>query len=90
LVVCWRQGCAPKELFTINNQKANKAVLEAAAEAFSALGEDADENELHEATLRRWIADLGPVAGRVFNPAKVYGKLADAEKDLGDKNLQSL
>jgi hypothetical protein len=90
LVECWRQGCAPKELFTINNQKSNKAALEAAAEALSALDEGADENAKHEATLRRWIADLGPVARRVFNPAKAYGKLADAEKDLGDKDLDSL
>jgi len=44
---------------------------EVAPEIHTHLAEVVDQPEYQEAVLRRWIADLGPVAGRVLDP--VYG-----------------
>jgi hypothetical protein len=46
--------------------------------------------ELNEAILRRWIADLGPVARRVFNPVKGYKYLNAAISDIGKQDFEGI
>jgi hypothetical protein len=85
LVECWSRGCAPKELFDLGADDDAKDAREAVQDSLHALDDDADEAAQHEAILRRWTADLGPVARRVFSPAKGYSKLRAAlDVDLGD------
>mmetsp|Transcript_873 Transcript_873/g.1708 ORF Transcript_873/g.1708 Transcript_873/m.1708 type:complete len:572 (+) Transcript_873:28-1743(+) len=89
LVDCWKAQCAPM-LFPLSTEDDAKAVRDAETEVKQALDDDVVDEDRNEAVLRRWIADLGPVARRVFNPAKAYSKMKDAFSDLSQDDLNQL
>lgn len=90
LVECWRQRCAPQELFDVGSTAHSTLASEAMIEAAKALEETADEPTRHEAIIRRWAADLGPVARRVFNPSTAYNYLQTIVGALGNQDLDAL
>ncbi len=90
LVECWKAGCAPKHLFPLPSDDFGALAWAAAKDVFEVLEDGLSEPERHEAVLRRWIAELGPVARRVFNPTKGYVNLAAALDDLSTDALSTL
>ncbi|KAL1520261.1 hypothetical protein AB1Y20_023730 [Prymnesium parvum] len=60
---------------------------EVSAEIHKCLAEKVGEPAYQEAVLRRWIADLGPVARRAFDPKTGYRKLGSALR-LGRDQLE--
>lgn len=84
LVKCWSMDCT-KDVFNLRDKEADQEARSAMEDALHTLDDDADEEAKNEAILRRWAADLGPVARRVFAPAKAYQALKGAlGADLGD------
>jgi len=91
LVECWRQQCSPPDLFSkLSDNSLSDLARRAANDAILLLDPDATLEEKREAVLRRWSADLGPVARRVFNPTLAYYNLLGALQDLGTEDLQQL
>ena len=89
LVDCWQKGCAPEDLFNLPDSDAQRP-REVMNDVY-AVDPNLSDDEKKEAVLRRWAADLGPVARRVFDPAQAYEKLDDAMKtDLAKEDLQKL
>jgi hypothetical protein len=88
IVACWTAGCAPANLFPMPTSDKGLLARTAGEEALSMLDETLSEDAKHEAVLRRWTADLGPVARRVFNPTDGYTELhAALGSDLFKENL---
>lgn len=88
LVACWWAGCAPEKLFQFSQGTGDRMVREVVKD-IEAAGEELEGN-LEEAILRRWTADLGPVARRVFNPSKGYRFLKAAVDDVGNEELKGI
>jgi hypothetical protein len=91
IVACWTAGCAPANLFPMPISDKGHLARTAGEEALSMLDDTLSEHAKHEAVLRRWTADLGPVARRVFNPTDGYTKLhAALGSDLFKEDLCKL
>ena len=91
IVACWTAGCAPANLFPMPTSDKGRLARTAGEEALSMLDETLPEDAKREAVLRRWTADLGPVARRVFNPTDGYFKLhAALGSDLFKEDLGKL
>jgi len=91
IVACWSADCAPADLFPMPMSDKGHLARTAAEEALSMLDDSRSEHAEGEAVLRRWTADLGPVARRVFNPADGYTKLdAALGSDLFKEELCKL
>ena len=91
IVACWTAGCAPANLFPMPISDKGHLARTAGEEVLSMLDETLSEHAKDEAVLRRWTADLGPVARRVFNPADGYTKLdAALGSDLFKEELCKL
>jgi hypothetical protein len=91
IVACWTADCAPANLFPLPTSDKGRLARTAGEEALSTLDETLPEDAKHEAVLRRWTADLGPVARRVFNPTDGYTKLhAALGHDLFKEGLDKL
>jgi hypothetical protein len=91
IVACWTAGCAPANLFPMPISDKGYLALTAGEDALFMLDETLSEDAKREAVLRRWTADLGPVARRVFNPTDGYTKLAAAlGSDLFKEDLCKL
>jgi hypothetical protein len=88
LVACWQADCAPAQLLNIPTTSDANEVRLAVAGVNSR--DDLEGDELNKAIVRRWIADLGPVARRVFNPVKGYQYLKAAIDDMGDGDLKGI
>jgi len=87
IVACWTADCAPADLFPMPMSDKGHLARTAGEEALSMLDGTLSEHAKREAVLRRWTADLGPVARRVFNPTNGYTKLdAALGSDLFKKN----
>ena len=90
LVDCWKKECCPEDLFTLEDDRAKLARM-AKDDTLSVLEDGLPEVEKYEAVVRRWAADLGPVARRVFNPAKSYNFSQNAlNNDLSKEDLQKV
>jgi hypothetical protein len=97
LVHCWKADCAPEELFVLKTDRARSA-QQAVADVQSNWSDDeeekldleAKETALHEAVIRRWAADVGPVARRVFRPIDGYANYLGALKEVGTQELSTL
>ena len=91
MVACWTAGCAPADLFPMPIADKGHLARTAGEEVLSMLDETLPEHAKREAVLRRWTADLGPVARRVFNPTDGYTKLhAALGSDLFEEDLHKL
>ena len=91
IVACWTAGCAPEDLFPMPTSDRGYLARTAGQETLSMLDETLSEHAKGEAVLRRWTADLGPVARRVFNPTDGYSKLhAALGSDLFKEDLCKL
>lgn len=91
IVACWTEDCAPAKLFPLPTSDKGSLARTAGEEALSMLDKTLPEDAKHEAVLRRWTADLGPVARRVFNPTEGYIKLhAALGHDLFKEGLDKL
>jgi hypothetical protein len=91
IVACWTAGCAPEDLFPMPTSDKSYLARTAGQETLSMLDETLSEHAKGEAVLRRWTADLGPVARRVFNPTDGYSKLhAALGSDLFKEELCKL
>jgi hypothetical protein len=88
IVACWTAGCAPENLFPMPTSDKGLLARTAGEEALSMLDETLSEDAKHEAVLRRWTADLGPVARRVFNPTDGYTKLYSEKSRPRERPLQ--
>ncbi len=77
----------------MTDDRDNAAITRArAADTQEALDDDEkkDEQSIRQAVLRRWIADLGPIPRRVFNPIAAYNKQKQALDELSDFDLDAL
>ena len=91
IVACWTAGCAPANLFPMPISDKSHLARTAGEEVLAMLNETLSEHAKREAVLRRWTADLGPVARRVFNPTDGYTKLhAALGSDLFEEDLHKL
>ena len=89
LVAYWKADCASLRLFELSaldqDRRAREAMLSVRE---SSLNSGVKEDEVvKELIVRRWAADLGPVARRVFNPALAYERLQGAMNDLSTEDL---
>ena len=93
LVACCEAGCAPSDLFqladTVGGKDARDAMMDVQANCAQDNADDSNR-ELRSATIRRWAADLGPVARHVFNPAVAHRKLTGALNDLEAKTFDDI
>jgi hypothetical protein len=91
LVECWKANCTPPDLFKVPPMQASAKARKAMEDVEVEAKEDGlSDFEKDEAILRRWAADLGPVARRVFGPSKAYRMLDGALHDIGDEDLGKL
>lgn len=91
LVECWRADCAPANLFPMPTDDFGARARIAGKEAVDALDEALPADAKDEAVLRRWAADLGPVARRVFGPSVAYVSLdAALRHDMYKEDLEKL
>jgi len=103
LVTCWKAKCAPIIDLESDIAKSARDVRDDVYE-FGAYYEDNSNNddddkninnmsqhaEREEQVLRRWIADLGPVARRVFFPVIAYARLNAAIHDMSNMDMENL
>jgi hypothetical protein len=92
IVACFLAGCAPHNLFELQECGSEHPARVAMNEAFSQFGDD-DENACVSrqiAAINRWAADLGPCVRRVFNPAIFYKKQQAALSELCDEDYRTI
>ena len=92
IIACFLAGCAPHNLFELQECGAEHPARVAMNEAFSQIGDD-DENALGSrqiAAINRWAADLGPCVRRAFNPVMFYEKQKAALSELAGEDYRAI